>query len=109
MPEIKTLTVLGTGVLGSQIAYQAAFHGFAVTAYDLDDEALDKARSRFTQLAGSNSRKDLARLVGMLEATVGSYKVEQRAKDKRTAQRDVAVETAAASKPAVDEDDGMPF
>lgn len=52
MPQIKTLTVLGTGVLGSQIAYQAAFHGFAVTAYDVDDDALGKARTRFTRLAG---------------------------------------------------------
>jgi len=43
MPHIKTLTVLGTGVLGSQIAYQAAFHGFAVTAYDIDADALAKA------------------------------------------------------------------
>ena len=52
MPQIKTLTVLGTGVLGSQIAYQAAFHGFAVTAYDIDDDALAKARARFAQLGG---------------------------------------------------------
>ena len=52
MPQIKTVTVLGTGVLGSQIAYQAAFHGFAVTAYDISDEVLTKARARFAQLAG---------------------------------------------------------
>ncbi|MCX6500500.1 MAG: 3-hydroxyacyl-CoA dehydrogenase [Arthrobacter sp.] len=52
MLPIKTLTVLGTGVLGSQIAYQAAFHGFAVTAYDIDDDALEKARARFARLAG---------------------------------------------------------
>lgn len=50
--QIKTLTVLGTGVLGSQIAYQAAFHGFAVTAYDVDGDALEKARARFARLAG---------------------------------------------------------
>jgi 3-hydroxybutyryl-CoA dehydrogenase len=52
MPNIKTLTVLGTGVLGSQIAYQAAFHGFAVTAYDIHDQVLEKARARFARLAG---------------------------------------------------------
>jgi 3-hydroxyacyl-CoA dehydrogenase len=52
MPHIKTLTVLGTGVLGSQIAFQAAFHGFAVTAYDIDDDALENARTRFARLAG---------------------------------------------------------
>jgi len=50
--EIKTLTVLGTGVLGSQIAYQAAFHGLTVTAYDVDGDALEKARARFARLVG---------------------------------------------------------
>jgi len=50
--QIKTLTVLGTGVLGSQIAYQAAFHGFAVTAYDVDGDALEKVRARFARLVG---------------------------------------------------------
>jgi 3-hydroxybutyryl-CoA dehydrogenase len=50
--EIKTLTVLGAGVLGSQIAYQAAFHGLAVTAYDVDGDALEKARARFARLVG---------------------------------------------------------
>jgi 3-hydroxybutyryl-CoA dehydrogenase len=50
--QIKTLTVLGTGVLGSQIAYQAAFHGFAVTAYDVDGVALAKARARLARLVG---------------------------------------------------------
>ena len=50
--QIKTLTVLGTGVLGSQIAYQAACHGLAVTAYDVDGDALEKARARFARLVG---------------------------------------------------------
>jgi 3-hydroxybutyryl-CoA dehydrogenase len=60
MPSIKILTVLGTGVLGSQIAYQAAFHGFAVTAYDVDNAALEKARARFSQLAGIYQRANVA-------------------------------------------------
>ncbi|RFA21168.1 3-hydroxyacyl-CoA dehydrogenase [Subtercola boreus] len=52
MPDITTVTVLGTGVLGSQIAYQAAYFGYDVTSYDLDDAILEKARGRFVQLAG---------------------------------------------------------
>lgn len=52
MTTLKNITVLGTGVLGSQIAYQAAFHGFMVTAWDIDDAALGKAQERFAQLAG---------------------------------------------------------
>ncbi|NUP29231.1 MAG: 3-hydroxyacyl-CoA dehydrogenase [Nocardia sp.] len=49
--EIRSVTVLGTGVLGSQIAYQTAFHGYRVQAYDISDEALDTARKRFAGLA----------------------------------------------------------
>lgn len=48
--SIANVTVLGTGVLGSQIAFQTAFHGFAVVAYDIDDAALAGARQRFAGL-----------------------------------------------------------
>ena len=51
MSTISRVTVLGMGVLGLQIAYQAAFHDFAVTAYDLNDEVMEKAADRFAQLA----------------------------------------------------------
>ncbi|MFS0852276.1 3-hydroxyacyl-CoA dehydrogenase [Microbacterium sp. 179-I 3D4 NHS] len=48
---MKNITVLGTGVLGSQIAFQTAFHGFDVVAYDIDQAALDRASDRFAGLA----------------------------------------------------------
>jgi len=48
---MKNITVLGTGVLGSQIAFQTAFHGFDVVAYDIDQGALDRAAERFDALA----------------------------------------------------------
>lgn len=51
MTTFKNITVLGTGVLGSQIAYHAAFHGFTVTAWDIDDAALEKAQEQLAQLA----------------------------------------------------------
>lgn len=38
----KKILVAGTGVLGSQIAYQSALHGFQVTAYDVDPDAAKK-------------------------------------------------------------------
>ena len=41
---IKNVTVAGGGVLGSQIAFQAAFTGFKVTLYDINDGALDHAK-----------------------------------------------------------------
>jgi 3-hydroxybutyryl-CoA dehydrogenase len=60
MPTIRNVTVLGTGVLGSQIAFQTAFHGYAVTAYDVSDDVLDGARTRFAQLADVYTNEQVA-------------------------------------------------
>ncbi len=49
--HIENVTVLGTGVLGSQIAYQTAYSSFPVTAYDISDELLDSAKNSFERLA----------------------------------------------------------
>jgi 3-hydroxyacyl-CoA dehydrogenase len=49
--QIENVTVLGTGVLGSQIAYQTAYSGFPVTAYDISDELLDSAKDSLERLA----------------------------------------------------------
>ncbi|MGM0846763.1 MAG: 3-hydroxyacyl-CoA dehydrogenase [Bacillota bacterium] len=46
----KNVTVAGSGVLGSQIAFQTAYFGFNVTVYDINDEALEKAKDRITNL-----------------------------------------------------------
>lgn len=51
MSTITNVTVLGTGVLGSQIAYQTAFRGFQVTVWDIDEPALERAHASFAQLA----------------------------------------------------------
>ena len=51
MTDIKNVTVLGSGVLGSQIAYQTAYAGFTVTAWDINDDAVAAAKERFTGLA----------------------------------------------------------
>jgi len=51
MTNIATVTVLGTGVLGSQIAYQSAYSGYRVVAYDISDEILATAKNRFQELA----------------------------------------------------------
>lgn len=48
--KITNVTVLGTGVLGSQIAYATAYAGFEVVAYDIDDAALASAKDRFAGL-----------------------------------------------------------
>lgn len=43
------VTVAGSGVLGSQIAFQTAFFGFNVTVYDINDAALEKAKVLFAK------------------------------------------------------------
>lgn len=47
---MDNLTVLGTGVLGSQIIFQAAYSGKKVVAYDLNDEVLAKLPARWDYL-----------------------------------------------------------
>ena len=49
--NINNITALGTGVLGSQIAYQTAYSGFEVTAYDISEEIVKTNRKRFEELA----------------------------------------------------------
>jgi len=51
MTKIKKVTVLGSGVMGSQIAFQTAYSGFDVSVYDINDDVLDQARKRFAGLA----------------------------------------------------------
>ncbi len=46
----KNITVAGSGVLGSQIAFQTAYKGFDVSVYDINDEAIEKAKERITKL-----------------------------------------------------------
>jgi 3-hydroxyacyl-CoA dehydrogenase len=47
----RRVTVLGLGVLGSQIALQTAAHGVDVIAYDVDDAALQVGRGRLDAFA----------------------------------------------------------
>src|SRR3954468_8544552 len=58
MTRLSNITVLGTGVLGSQIAFQTAFSGFDVVAWDVDDTALEAAKARFRKLADRYIRED---------------------------------------------------
>ncbi|MGW3247906.1 3-hydroxyacyl-CoA dehydrogenase [Streptomyces sp. NPDC001070] len=50
MAVFKTVTVLGTGVLGSQIAFQVARHGIPVQSYDISQDALDQGSRRLGAL-----------------------------------------------------------
>lgn len=50
MSDISKVLVLGTGVLGAQIAFQTAYKGLAVTAYDINEAALSAAKTKFAGL-----------------------------------------------------------
>jgi 3-hydroxybutyryl-CoA dehydrogenase len=51
----KHITVAGSGVLGSQIAYLAAYRGYCVNVYDISDEV---PKERLTKLK-ENYKEDL--------------------------------------------------
>ena len=70
MTDIRTVTVLGTGVLGSQIAYQTAFSGFAVVAYDINDEVLEGAKKRFAGLVETYKAEVAGAADGKAEAAM---------------------------------------
>ena len=57
MGNIRKVTVLGSGVLGAQIAFQVAYCGFEVCVYDISDEAIAKAQRRFDELAAIYSKE----------------------------------------------------
>ena len=46
----QNITVAGSGVLGSQIAFQTAFKGFNVTIFDINDTAIANAKERIAKL-----------------------------------------------------------
>ena len=48
---IKNVTVLGSGVLGMQIAFQTAYHGFKVISYDINDMAIEKGKKACAYIA----------------------------------------------------------
>lgn len=50
MMKFKNITIAGSGVLGSQIAFQTAFKGFNVTLYDINNAAIETAKERIANL-----------------------------------------------------------
>src|SRR5262245_33101040 len=68
--NIRNVTVCGSGVLGGQIAFQTAFHGFNVFLYDIRQELLEKAEEKFHELAQWYTR-DLKATHESLEKAIG--------------------------------------
>lgn len=66
--QLTNTTVLGTGVLGSQILFQTAYHGLPVVGYDISAEALRTTEARldalveqYTDFFGDRVRAQAAR------------------------------------------------
>lgn len=64
----KNVTIAGSGVLGYQIAFQTAFHGFQVTVYDINDAVLEKAKAKFSIMSDA-FKKDLNATQKQLDKT----------------------------------------
>ncbi len=67
------VTVAGAGVLGSQIAFQCAYHGYTVCLYDVSEAALAQAKNHLAELQQAYKR-DLgasAESVGAAFARIG--------------------------------------
>ncbi|WP_288243852.1 3-hydroxyacyl-CoA dehydrogenase [uncultured Chryseobacterium sp.] len=47
--EIKKVTVFGSGVLGAQIAFHTAYHGYEVILFDLKQDLFEQAKLKFEQ------------------------------------------------------------
>ncbi len=48
---IKNVTIAGAGVLGSQVAWQTALHGFNVIVFDVAEKGLEKSKKLHDQFA----------------------------------------------------------
>ena len=46
----KNITIAGGGVLGSQVSFQVASGGFEVNLYDINENALNKAKERIDNI-----------------------------------------------------------
>ena len=53
---IKNVTVIGGGVLGSQIAYQSAYKGFTVTIYLRSDASIQRTRPKLPGISEEEIR-----------------------------------------------------
>src|SRR5260221_8211240 len=64
------VTVAGSGVLGSQIAFQCAYKGCDVRIYDIDPAAIARLSQKWRELS-TVYRKDMKADDAAIDATVG--------------------------------------
>ena len=66
--SLQNITVAGSGVLGYQIAFQAAFHGYNVTVYDVSNEIIVRAKDKFG-IMSEHFKNDLDATPEQLQST----------------------------------------
>ncbi|WP_410879334.1 3-hydroxyacyl-CoA dehydrogenase [Myroides sp. DW712] len=93
--KIKNVTVAGSGVLGYQIAFQTAFHGFNVTVYDITEEAIAQAKAKFDPLS-ERFKKDLAATDEQIAQTKANLSYSSDLKE-ATATADLIIEAVPES------------
>lgn len=54
--NFQKITIAGSGVLGAQIAFQTAFHGYDVAVFDINKEVLEKNKASFSFLKEAYKR-----------------------------------------------------
>ena len=91
--RIDNVTVLGTGVLGSQIAYQTAYSGFDVIAYDINDKSLDAARKAIDGLAARYEREVEGASDGRAQAALNRIRYSSNLAD-AVQEADLVIESA---------------
>jgi len=83
--NIKNVTIAGGGTLGSQVAWQTAFHGFNVTVYDAFAEGLEASKlyhKQFAQLflgERNASQEEIDRATSRLQYTTDLAEAVQNA------------------------------
>lgn len=61
-PKIVNVSIVGTGILGTQIAIQSALHGCQVSCYDTDDKAFYDGIKRIENRIKNSDRKPILSL-----------------------------------------------
>lgn len=91
--SIARVAVIGAGVLGPQIAFQAALHGYSVAVHDTDSVALAALPAAFEKISGQQ-RLEVGADPAALRRAVGRVQAYARL-DEAVADSDLVVETVA--------------
>lgn len=70
---MNNVTVFGSGVLGAQIAFHTAYHGYDVTLFDISEELLENARLKFEQFKALY-RQDINAAPADLDAAISKIR-----------------------------------